>query len=282
MRQLLHHGSGAAWYHGLDTASFATDLSNYFADKVKLVKAKVDAGLKAAVNTSHGAGPPSAVSSTLQSLYPVTPSEVRRLLLAAPAKTSPLDSLPISIVKACSTEFSVILANMANLSFSSGRFPTAWKDGLVSPLLKKPGLDPADFKNFRLSPTSPPCQRFLNVWRWLGSNLTLQPREIIVLFSQPTVHYIPPRQLWSRSSTTSCGLSTRARLSHSSPSIFRRLSIWSTTRGCLTDLKPSSASVERRCSGLDPTYRIAHSSCVLVGRPPQSLLPRQAFHKAPF
>ena len=38
---------------------------------------------------------------------------------------------------------------MANLSFSSGRFQTAWKDGLVSPLLKKPGLDPANFKKFR-------------------------------------------------------------------------------------------------------------------------------------
>ena len=94
VRQLLHHGSGTA-HHGLDTASFATNLSNYFADKVKLVKAKVDAGLQAAVNTGHGAGPPLAVSSAFQLFNPVTPLEVRRLLLAAPAKTSPLDSLQL-------------------------------------------------------------------------------------------------------------------------------------------------------------------------------------------
>ena len=64
-------------------------------------------------------------------------------------KTSPLDQLLISVVKSCSAEFSAI-THIANVSFKDGRFPSAWKAGLVGPLLKKPGLNTNDFKNFRL------------------------------------------------------------------------------------------------------------------------------------
>ena len=52
-------------------------------------------------------------------------------------------------MKACSDEFSVAIAHIANTSFASGRFPSLWKAGLVTPLLKKPGLDATDIKNFR-------------------------------------------------------------------------------------------------------------------------------------
>ena len=37
---------------------------------------------------------------------------------------------------------------MAN-AFVAGRFSSTWKAGLMTPLLKKPGLDAGDFKNFR-------------------------------------------------------------------------------------------------------------------------------------
>ena len=37
---------------------------------------------------------------------------------------------------------------LINLSFDTGRFAEAWKEALVLPSLKKPGLDFA-FKNFR-------------------------------------------------------------------------------------------------------------------------------------
>ena len=47
-------------------------------------------------------------------------------------------------------ELSVMIANIANISVSRGEFPSMMKSGLVSPLLKKPGLDSSDCKNFRL------------------------------------------------------------------------------------------------------------------------------------
>ena len=42
---------------------------------------------------------------------------------------------------------SVIIAHIANTSVKAGRFPSAWKAGLMAPLLKKPGLDDNDFKS---------------------------------------------------------------------------------------------------------------------------------------
>jgi hypothetical protein len=36
-----------------------------------------------------------------------------------------------------------------NLSLSSGRFPSAWKHALISPLLKKPSLDPNLLAHYR-------------------------------------------------------------------------------------------------------------------------------------
>ena len=42
----------------------------------------------------------------------------------------------------------IVLANLANISFMSGHFPTVMKEGIVVPLLKKSGLDVTDLKIF--------------------------------------------------------------------------------------------------------------------------------------
>ena len=43
----------------------------------------------------------------------------------------------------------IVLANLANISFMSGHFPTVMKEGIVVPLLKMSGLDVTDLKKFR-------------------------------------------------------------------------------------------------------------------------------------
>ena len=77
----------------------------------------------------------------------VTGAEVAQLIQAAPTKTSPLDTLPISLLlKQCTAELLSVIAHLANQSFTVGRFPTLLKVGLVTPLLKDPGLDTSDFR----------------------------------------------------------------------------------------------------------------------------------------
>ena len=79
----------------------------------------------------------------------VTPSEVSNLLASIPSKSSNLDYIPTSILKTCSSIFSPLIARLANLSFNQGQFPSDFKIAQITPLLKKPNLDPTNPANYR-------------------------------------------------------------------------------------------------------------------------------------
>ena len=71
------------------------------------------------------------------------------ILNSLPSKSSPLDSLPTTLLKGCSDIFSPIICTLANLSFAEGHFPNSFKLAQVLPLLKKTGLDADSPANYR-------------------------------------------------------------------------------------------------------------------------------------
>jgi len=80
-------------------AALADRFSAFFIDKVCRVKSAVDSGLKSVCVASPQI-PHTAPSSFLSMFTLVTAAEVARLIQAAPVtKTSPLDTLPISLLK---------------------------------------------------------------------------------------------------------------------------------------------------------------------------------------
>ena len=79
----------------------------------------------------------------------VTAADVQRVILSIPAKSSPLDIVPTSLLKSCSDVFAVVIVRLANLSFRDGRFPTCFKLAEVLSLLKKSSANQADPANFR-------------------------------------------------------------------------------------------------------------------------------------
>jgi len=70
-------------------------------------------------------------------------------LSAMPPKSSPLDVLPCSLLKACTGTFSPVIAKLANLSMQTGKFPSRYKQAQVLLLLKKAGLDRSSPENYR-------------------------------------------------------------------------------------------------------------------------------------
>ena len=68
--------------------------------------------------------------------------------MKAPSKTCSLDPMPTHIVKSCLDVLSPVLTRMVNSSLQTGVFADDWKKALVSPRLKKEGLDTI-FKNYR-------------------------------------------------------------------------------------------------------------------------------------
>jgi len=74
---------------------------------------------------------------------------VRKLLASIPRKTSPLDVLPVSLLKDCAEVFAPAITTLANLSLQTGKFPARFKSAQVLPLLKKAGLDMSLPVNYR-------------------------------------------------------------------------------------------------------------------------------------
>ena len=70
------------------------------------------------------------------------------LISKAASKSCQLDPIPTPIVLKLLDVLLPVITKLINLSFDTGRFAETWKEVLVLPSLKKPGLDFA-FKNFR-------------------------------------------------------------------------------------------------------------------------------------
>ena len=57
--------------------------------------------------------------------------------------------MPTWLVKDVRGLLSPFLTVLFNVSLSSGSFPKMFKQAVIRPLLKKPGLDVSDMKNYR-------------------------------------------------------------------------------------------------------------------------------------
>ena len=79
----------------------------------------------------------------------MTIDEVRKLLASIPRKTSPLDVLPVSLLKDCVEVFAPAITTLANLSLQTGKFSARFKSAQVLPLLQKAGLDRSLSVNYR-------------------------------------------------------------------------------------------------------------------------------------
>ena len=79
----------------------------------------------------------------------MTDNDILEILKKSAPKTCDLDPLPTSLLFECLDIVLPFLTQMINDSLLSGVFPDVHKQAIVKPLLKKPSLDPNDFKNFR-------------------------------------------------------------------------------------------------------------------------------------
>ena len=70
------------------------------------------------------------------------------LVRTSSEKSCGLDPIPTKLLLDCLDVLLPIITKMINYSLENGDFPSAWKNALVLPLLKKDGLEPI-FKNYR-------------------------------------------------------------------------------------------------------------------------------------
>ena len=85
----------------------------------------------------------------LESFSALSIEEVSKIVRESSNASCRLDPVPTWLLKSCLDVLALPITEMVNLSLLSGHVPEYWRTAVVSPLLKKPGLDLV-YKNFRL------------------------------------------------------------------------------------------------------------------------------------
>ena len=75
---------------------------------------------------------------------------MRKVIGSSAAKSCDLDPAPTFLIKEFLYPLLPFLTKLCNVSLQEGRLPSSQTTAIVTPALKKPGLDPSDMKNYRL------------------------------------------------------------------------------------------------------------------------------------
>ena len=133
-----------------NSVKLANDMGDYFVRKILSIRSKLAASTPSLSSAAHGNDYTTTLEMTDLSFSEfalLTEEDVKKLALAC-SKSCDLDPLPSSIVSIHLDHLLPVITKTINLSLKTGRFANEWKNALVHPLLKKPGLELVN-KNFR-------------------------------------------------------------------------------------------------------------------------------------
>ena len=116
-------------------------------------RAKVD-GIRSLLPGSSSppapaAGPQPEVSQPLCCFSNTSQREVEVIIGRMKSSTCALDPFPTALVKANITAIGPLICSAINRSLQTGHVPSALKTAIITPLLKKPTLDPEALSNYR-------------------------------------------------------------------------------------------------------------------------------------
>ena len=132
--------------------SFTTSKCNlfltFFQTKIDTIHNQLTAASPTTLPDPHS-NPPRPPSHPLTSFSPITDSVLSSTVTSMKSSTCALDPIPSSLVKACLPTLTPLITNIINSSLSTGIVPPALKLAAITPILKKPGLDPDTPNNYR-------------------------------------------------------------------------------------------------------------------------------------
>ena len=123
-------------------------------------------------------------------------------------KSSPLNSIPTSLLKACVSVFSQIIANPANTSFRHGLLPTRFRMAQITPLLKQRELNVDDSVSYQLMMNLNTLSKALE--QLILTRITSHSNESASVDCGPVRQVAQQKLLFSKSRVTSWRHSTLA------------------------------------------------------------------------
>jgi hypothetical protein len=134
---------------GRSHEEMAKEFSAYFTTKVRDVRQSLQVDDSPAALPAPPTFTSDGSSTHLEAWQPASPAEVRRIVMQSPTKHCSLDPLPTWLLKLCIDSLLHPITDAINASLSSGAVPAAFKVARVTPLIKKPSLDPELLASYR-------------------------------------------------------------------------------------------------------------------------------------
>ena len=127
-------------------AVLAAEFNEFFQSKILRLRSELD---KHDTCTSEPQTDFDEPEIKLECFSPGSVEEYKKVIMSSPSKTCSLDPLPTWILKNCVDSLLPMIMDIVNSSLVDGVCPVDFKNAVVTPLLKKSTLDPAEFKNYR-------------------------------------------------------------------------------------------------------------------------------------
>ena len=142
--KLVNERFGKAGKKVLPTNCDASAFMTYFTDKIATIRQAMDVQVV-------GTSPVAEVSceSSLSSWSPVSCADVTKIIMKFPRKSSQLDPIPSWLFTSCLPTLLPVVTSIINTSLSTGVVPECFKHATISPLIKKPSLDPESLASYR-------------------------------------------------------------------------------------------------------------------------------------
>ena len=145
-KSLLHGVDRAVeTVQGLTSSSF----NNFFQNKIKQIKIKISETLPTLVGTYDYKDIPDTSHPGFVCFNDVSLETVTSVIRGMNSKSNMLDFMPTFLLKECVTLFAPSITHLCNMSLLTGFFPTEFKVGCITPILKKKGMAVNDHASYR-------------------------------------------------------------------------------------------------------------------------------------
>ncbi|XP_035273675.1 uncharacterized protein LOC118227386 [Anguilla anguilla] len=119
----------------------------FFKNKINNIRALISSS--PVLSSPLPTPPPPSTSSTFTSFSDITPHDIEEIITKMKPSTCPLDPIPTTLLKTSIAALCPLIASLINISLCNGSVPSSLKTAVITPLLKKPSLDPEVLLNYR-------------------------------------------------------------------------------------------------------------------------------------
>ena len=117
----------------------ANEMANFFVEKISNIRSKFkDCTTEDCQDCAPIMDPQCPSFSSFQA---IAEEEAHSIIMNLAKKSSALDPIPTPLLVKCIDVLLPVINKIINISLDSGYFPSAWREALVLPTLKKAGLD---------------------------------------------------------------------------------------------------------------------------------------------